>query len=267
LTDKDYDDLTAAMAAAVAGEPGIYSAAAIEPASGRRWLLNPQVLRSASLIKIFILAEAFRRIVRGELDPEEAVAIPAAEIVGGAGALEFAAPGTVRTWRQLLEAMIVESDNTATNMVIGRLGMASVNAMAAALGCTATALNRKMMDFAAAAAGQENYTTPAEVAAVLAKLYRGECVSPAADAAMVAILHRQEDRCKLPLLLPAAARVACKSGELERAEHDAGIVYGERCDYVLAVMSDELPDEGRGRGVIARLSRTVYDWFHNNIPE
>ncbi len=252
------------MAAAVAGEPGIYSAAAIELPAGRRWLLNPQRLRSASLIKIFILAEAFRRIDRGELDPDAAVAIPAEAIVGGAGQLEFAAPGTVRTWRQLLEVMIVESDNTATNMLIDRLGMESVNALAAALGCRDTVLRRKMMDFAAAAAGRENYTTPADVAAVLAMLYRHGCVSPAADEAMVAILFRQEDRCKLPLLLPAPARVACKSGDLEGAEHDAGIVYGEECDYVLAVMSDGLPDEERGRGVIARLSRTVYDWLHSN---
>jgi len=183
------------MAAVVAGEPGTYSAAVIDLATGRRWLLNPQRMRSASLIKLFILAEAFRRAGRGELALEEAVAVPEEAKVGGAGALEMSPPGTVRTWRQLLEAMIVESDNTATNLVIDRLGMDSVNALAAALGCGGTALRRKMMDFAAADEGRENYTTPAEVAAMLAMLYRGECVDPEADAAMVDILLRQEDLC------------------------------------------------------------------------
>ena len=265
--ERDEADLTAAMAAAVAGEPGTFSAAAVELASGRRWLLNPQRLRSASLIKLFILAEAFRRVRRGELDLTEAVTVPEEAKVGGAGALETSPPGTVRTWRQLLEVMIVESDNTATNLVIDRLGMASVNALAAALGCRDTVLRRKMMDFAAADEGLENYTTPADVAAILALLYRGKCVDPEADAAMVAILLRQEDLCKLPLLLPAPAKVACKSGELDGAEHDAGIVYGEGCDYVLAVMSDDLPDAERGRGVIAKLSRTVYDFMHSNSKE
>jgi len=56
--------------------------------------------------------------------------------------------------------------------------------------------------------------------------------------------------------------VGCKAGELDGAEHDAGIVYGEGRDYVLVVMSDDLPDAERGRGVIARLSRTVYDFMH-----
>ncbi len=259
---RQADDLAAVMAAAVAGEQGIYAAAAVELADGRRWLLNPRPLRSASLIKLFVMAEAFRRAGRGELDLEERVAVPPEARVGGAGALEHAPPGTARTWRELVEVMIVESDNTATNIVIDRLGMASVNALAAALGCRETVLRRKMMDFAAAAAGRENYTSPADVAAILTRIYRGECVAPAADAAMAAILLRQEDRCKLPLLLPAGTAVACKSGELAGAEHDAGIVYGPGGDYVLAVMSDGLADEARGRAVIARLSRTVYDWMH-----
>jgi beta-lactamase class A len=73
---RDRDDLSAVMAAVVAGEPGTYSAAVIDLATGRRWLLNPQRMRSASLIKLFILAEAFRRAGRGELALEEAVAVP-----------------------------------------------------------------------------------------------------------------------------------------------------------------------------------------------
>jgi len=259
---RENADLAAAMAAAVAGEPGTYSAAAIDLADGRQWLLNPRPMRAASLIKIFIMAEVFRRAEAGEMDLAAAVAVPAEAQVGGAGALEHAPPGTVRTWRELTEAMIVESDNTATNLVLGEVGMASVNALAAALGCRDTALRRLMMDFAAAAAGRENFTSAADVALALAKLYRREWISPAADEAMLDILLRQEDRCKLPLLLPAGARVACKSGELEGAEHDAGLIFGERCDFVLAVMSDGLPDAVRGQLAIARLARTVYDFLH-----
>ena len=236
-------DVAAAMAAAVADEPGIYAAAAVELAGGRRWLMNSRPMRAASLIKIFIMAEAFRLSEGNGLDLEEMVPIAATPAVGGAGSLQHAPPDTVKSWRELVELMIVESDNIATNLLIDRLGMAGVNALAAALGCRDTVLRRRMMDFAAAAAGRENHTSPADVALALEKLYRGEWISPAADAAMVAIL--------------------LKSGELEGAEHDAGIVYGEGCDYVLAVMSDGLPDPERGRGVIARLSRTVYDVLHN----
>lgn len=252
------------MAAALAGEPGIFSAAVEDLANGRRWLVNPRRMRSASLIKIFIMAEAFRLAVAGELDLTDTVTIKAADRVGGAGALEHAVPGTVKSLRELIEVMIVESDNTATNLVIDRLGLEGVNTLAGRLDCRDTVLRRKMMDFAAAGAGRENYTSPTDVTAVLARLYHRECVSPAADEAMLAILLRQEDHCKIPLLLPAGVAVACKSGELEGAEHDAGIVYGARRHYCLTVMSDELPDAERGRAAIARLARAVYDYWHQD---
>lgn len=257
------EELDVIMAAALAGEPGVFSAAAEELAGGRRWLVNPRRLRSASLIKIFIMIEAFRRAAGGELDLAERVTVRECDRVGGAGALEHAPPGTVRSLRELIEVMIVESDNTATNLMIDRLGFGGINALIGRLGCRDTALRRKMMDFAAARDGRENYTSPADVTAALARLYRRECVSNAADEAMLAILLRQEDRCKIPLLLPAGVAVACKSGELEGAEHDAGIVYGARRHYCLTVMSDGLPEAERGRAAIARLARAVYDYWHD----
>lgn len=255
-------ELEIIMAEALAGEPGQFSAAVEDLASGRRWLLNSQPMRSASLIKIFIMAEAFRRAELNQLDLSETLTVNAEDRVGGAGSLEHAPPGTVRTLRELVELMIIESDNTATNLLIDRLGMDSVNALIGRLGCRDTVLRRKMMDFAAAAAGRENYTSPSEIVATLAGLYRRQCVSPAADEAMVAILLRQEDRCKIPRLLPAGVAVACKSGELEGAEHDAGIVFGARRHYCLAVMSDGLADAERGRAAVARLSQAVYDYWH-----
>jgi beta-lactamase class A len=256
------DELMRIMAGIIAGEPGVFSAAVEDPVSGRRWLVNPRRLRSASLIKIFIMAEAFRLAAGGELDLDARLTVRAEDRVGGAGALEHAAPGTIKSLRELIEVMIVESDNTATNLIIDRLGMDAINTMIGRLGCRDTVLRRKMMDFAAAEAGRENFTSPADVTAVLSRLYRRECVTPEADEAMVAILLRQEDRCKIPLHLPAGVAVACKSGELEGAEHDAGIVYGSRRHYCLAVMSDELPDAERGRAAIARLARAVYDYWH-----
>lgn len=246
----------------LAGEPGCYSVAVKDLDTGRQWLRNPQPMRSASLIKIFIMIEAFRQAACGALTLGEKRPVTDDVKVGGAGPLEHAAPGTLKSWYELIDLMIVESDNTATNMLIDRLTMDSINATINRMGCRDTVLRRKMMDFASAAQGRENLTSVSDIVAALESLYCRRCLDPGRDAAMRGILKGQQDKCKLPLLLPEGIRLAHKTGELEGAEHDAAIVYSPRCDYIIAVMADDLPDALQGQQTIARLSRAVYDFLN-----
>jgi beta-lactamase class A len=245
----------------VSAEPGEYAVAVKDLSTGRRWALNPYPMRAASLIKIYIMVEAFRQHSLGSLALAEELAVTGDTRVGGAGPLEHAPIGTVKSCLELVELMITESDNTATNMLINRLTLPGVNETIQRLGCYDTVLQRKMLDFASAAQGRENFTSVTDVATVLEKLYHHRCLGKAADEAMLAIMLRQSDRCKLPLLLPPDIRIAHKTGELDGAEHDAGIVYSRKADYIVAIMSDHLPDEARGREVIAGISRTIYDFL------
>lgn len=253
------------LSEALIKEPGSYSIAVKNLDSGQYWAINSGPMRAASLIKIFIMVEAFNQSGRGHLDLTEKQVVTNAVKVGGAGSLEHAPDGTVKTWLELIELMIVESDNTATNMLIDRLTMANINTMIERLGCQDTVLQRKMMDFASAAQGRENFTSVTDVASVLEQLYFCRCLDTARDEAMLAILKRQEDKCKIPYLLPKDVTVAHKTGELDGAEHDAGIVYGPRYSYIIAVMADSLPDALRTQETIAGLSRMVYDFL--NIME
>lgn len=256
------DSLHAIVDKILTDEPGCYSVAVKDLAGGRQWEVNPHPMRAASLIKIFIMIEAFRQSACGSLNLGEKQLVTDAVKVGGAGPLEHAPAGTVKTWYELIDLMIVESDNTATNMLIDKLTMAGINAMIARLGGSDTVLRRNMMDFAAAEQGRENYTSVTDIGSVLEKLYSRRCLDPARDAAMLTILKGQQDKCKLPLLLPEEVRLAHKTGELDGAEHDAAIVYGPRCHYIIIVMTDDLPDVLQGQGTIARLSRAVYDYLN-----
>lgn len=237
---------------------GTFSLELILPDSGKKISYNSRVLPSASLIKVFIMAEAFRRAGSGHLALSDTAEVTPAVRVGGAGPLEHAAYGTSLTLLELIELMIIESDNTATNMLIQRLGMDAVNALADTFGCRHTFLGREMMDFSARAAGKDNFTTPADMNILLSRLYARQCIDPVSDQAMLAILMRQSDRCKLPLLLPQETAIANKTGELDGIEHDAGIVFA-RTPYILTIMTEHLPDEAAGRQAIAELSRLIYD--------
>ena len=247
-------------------EPGQYSLAIQDLAGNEVWPFRPARLRAASLIKIFIMIEAFRQAELGRLKLCDWTAVTDDVRVGGAGPLSDFPSGVKITWLEVIELMITESDNAATNLLIKALGMEAVNAQIARLGCKDTVLSRKMMDFASAEAGRENYTTPSEVTAVLAKIYRRDCLGSEMDEAMLDILKNQQDKVKLPLLLPPGTVVAHKTGELDKAEHDAGIIFTPAGDYVLSIMSDNLPDNLRGQEVIARLSRLIYDEFNQKTP-
>jgi beta-lactamase class A len=204
------------------------------------------------------MAEAFRRASIGCLDLSASAEVTPDVRVGGAGPLEHAAYGTSLELFELIKLMITESDNTATNILIKILGMDAVNNLAHTLGCHDTLLERHMMDFTARAAGRDNFTSPADMNILLSRLYAKDCIDPASDQTMLAILLRQTDKCKLPLLLPPGTVIAHKTGELDGIEHDSGIIYG-KTPYILTIMTENLPDEEQGRQTIAELSRIVYD--------
>ena len=245
-------------------EAGIFSLSVIDLASGQKWDHGSMPMRSASLIKIFIMVEAFGQISAGQLGTVEMLSFTEKERVGGAGLLQELPAGTTRTVLELVELMITESDNIATNLLIERLGMDRINARIQALECPESVLRRRMMDFDAAAAGLENLTSVIDVARVLAALHQGCCLDPASDRQMCDILERQTDRCKIPLLLPPDTICRHKTGELPGAEHDAGIILAADSCYVLAIMCDNLPDPAKGCQTIAELSRAVYDCMNAN---
>ena len=242
-------------------ESGTFAFAFIDLATGLAWNRNSQPMRSASLIKLFIMIEAFEQIRTGRLKPDEILSFREQERVVGAGLLQQFPAGTGRSVLELIELMIIESDNIATNLLMDKLGIARINGRIHSLGYKDTILRRKMMDFAAAEKGQENLTSVMDVATVLTQLQHSLCVDPDADSQMCAILERQTDRCKIPLLLPLSTICRHKTGELPGAEHDAGIISTGKGEYVLVVMSDNLADQEQGRSTIAQISREVYDWF------
>ena len=259
--NADFSDLPTRIATVVEKETGVFAVAVKDPRTGFHWSRNAFPMRSASLIKLFIMVEAFEQMKTAQLLSDTVLSFTESDRVAGSGLLQELPAGTSRTVLELVELMITESDNIATNLLIDLLGMSAINARIRALGCTDTILRRRMMDFAAAAAGRENTTSVTDVVHVLSLLHDARCVNPEADSAMRAILGRQTDRCKIPFLLPTAVTCQNKTGELPGAEHDAGIVLTPQGSYILAIMSDDLADSEQGCRAVAHISRSVYDWY------
>ncbi len=208
-----------------AGLPGEISVYGRDLATGEKWAYQADTpLVAASVIKLPILAEAFRQARDGLIAMDETFSIRPEQKMPSCGALTYLHDGLTVTLRDLCVLMIILSDNTATNLLIDRLGIESVNAFLREKGLEKTTLRRRLFDAEAAGRGLENTITAEEMGRLLEMLYRGECVSPAADAEMLGILRDQRLNGKIPFFLDDL-EIAHKTGEDDGITHDVGIVY------------------------------------------
>jgi len=156
--------------------------------------------------------------------------------------------------------MVAVSDNSATNVLIDRVGMPNVNVMLDSLSLTHTRLRRKMMDLEAAQQGRENISTPREMMTLLDAIYHGKVLDKKSTADFFTMLSTNKDSF-IPRELPADLKVANKPGELEAVRNDSGIVFVEGRPYVICVMTSFLRNERDGEEAISKISLDVWRMF------
>ncbi|MGI6238209.1 MAG: serine hydrolase [Christensenellales bacterium] len=194
-------------------------------------------LIAASVIKLFIMAEAFRQFESGAFDPREAFIITPEAKLPSCGALTYMHDHLRVTAMDLVTLMIILSDNTATNLLIDRLGMPAINALIADYGFSGCALNRKLFDREASLRGVQNYVTARGVGEFLLAIWERRLISPAASDRMLRILRDQRLNGKIPFFLDCP--VAHKTGEDDGITHDAAIVMSER-PFILVMLANEV---------------------------
>ncbi|MBD5092850.1 MAG: serine hydrolase [Subdoligranulum sp.] len=187
-----------------------------------------QPVIAASVIKLAVLTEAFRQMETGLARADEIFTVHRDDKLPSCGALTYLHDGICVTFLDLCVLMIILSDNTATNLLIRRLGIARINETLRALGLRKTTLRRLLFDSAASARGVENHITARETGQLLRLMYEGKAVSPGADSRMLSILSDQRLNGKIPFFLPRGVRAAHKTGEDSGITHDVGIIYAKR---------------------------------------
>ena len=219
---------------------------------------------TASTIKVLIMATAFREIDAGMVTKETPVRIHASDMVGGSDIYGYALAGSSFPLIELVNAMIRQSDNTASNALISYLGFDAINRTARRAGMLQTHLKRHFLDWTAIVKHNENVSTARDMASLLFKIERGsrEGLTTIASApscrAMIEIMLGQEDRDKIPRGLPKGTKIANKTGEITGVRSDVAIVepFGE-VPYVLVVLTKELRDYSAGIEAIARVAHDV----------
>jgi beta-lactamase class A len=244
-----------------AAAPGVVGIAIVDLGSGKRFGVNDDLLfPQGSAIKIPILIELYRRADRGEVKLADRLRVGRGDQVGGSGLLQyFADGGSELSLHDLAVAMIVLSDNSATNILIERLGMDRVSQTMAELGAKQTRLRRKMIRPAESARGNENISTPREAADLMVRLSRCDLpVSVASCAAIRTILEIPKSG-SFRDAIPGSVPVAWKPGGIEGAQTAWGLVSLPGAAYAIAIMINYGPDSMDPP--IREISSAAYRYF------
>ena len=241
---------------------------------------DTEPVRTASTIKLAIMAAAFDLTARGQAKWTELLTVTAAEKVSGSGVIGTElSDGVQLPLRDLVHLMIVLSDNTATNMILERITPDAVNAYLDRIGIPTTRSLRKIRGDGAelkpangwSAAGKlpENQrygigvSTPRDMVTIVERMERGSLVSPEASREMLVILKRCQDNSGIRRKL-GDLPVANKTGALDALRSDVGIVYTKAGRIAMAITVDgmaktDYSPNNPGSLLIADLAKLLAD--------
>lgn len=217
-----------------------------------------QSFSAASTIKLPILAAFYQAVDQGMVNLNESLTMTADLVAGEAGTMQYSPIGTQFSALETVTKMITISDNTATNMILDRLGgYDALNQRFQKWGLMQTKVNRWLPDL-----GGTNVVSPMDLVNVLILLERGELVSRRSRDRIFNTLTAVQNRQLLPQGLDDDAIIAHKTGTLGGILADVGLVdvpNGKR--YAIAIITERPRNDPQAGSLIQKISHLTYHHF------
>ncbi|MFT9848283.1 serine hydrolase [Aneurinibacillus sp. REN35] len=235
----------------------------------KQWRWNAgELFLAESLIKVPIMAAVFAAIEEKRIHLHEYVCVQKEEIVGGTGILQHLTPGIQMTIYDLLTLMIIQSDNTATNIIIELIGLENIRKTLMELEMKASQFHRKMMIYPAHIESK-NVINAHDASILLKKIATGTFLSRHVCGQMVQILKKQQFCDGLPSMLPVQYtnliggipkwKFASKSGWDDDRQHDIGILYIGQRTFTISVLSKG-SDALRAKQALGKIGLAVFEY-------
>jgi beta-lactamase class A len=213
-----------------------------------------------------VLVAFFQDVDAGKIYLDEKLTISPSNIGSGSGGMQYQPVGTQYSAINTATEMIINSDNTATNMIIERLGgKDELNRRFKEWGLDVTVINNPLPDLEGT-----NITSPRDLAMILVKVNQGELISLRSRDRLLEIMRQTRTRTLLPQGIEKDASIAHKTGDIGTVLGDAGIVdipTGKR--YIGSVLVKRSHNDYSARTLIQEISRTSYQhlkWYSPHPP-
>ncbi len=225
--------------------------------SGDTFSINEnQQFWAASVIKIPIIVELFRQAEDNSIDLEKKHSIKPENRVKGSGIAHLLDENSTYTAKDLAKLAIILSDNAATNEIVDLVGKENVENHIKKLGLENTTFKHKMM---IKAGKGPNLTTTKDIASLLEKLYKNELPS---SKDIVNILIETKLRDRIPKHIPNDIKIAHKTGSLQKAVHDVGIIYTSN-PFIFCFLSDDQEDKELTKDIIGKCTKLCFEYAQN----
>lgn len=271
--------LTQQVRTIAAGAPATVGVAAVDLKSGKSVVLRgDDRFPMGSIFKVPVALEFLRRVDAGEIRLADRITIPVAEFAPGFSPIRDNAHGqpVTMTNAELLAAMLRDSDNTAADYLLPRLGAARVTGRLRELGIKGIRVDRTERQMAhdifepggiaRFADDPRDTATPNGAIQLLRLIERGgEGLSPASHALVIKLMSdTTTGPNRLKAGLPPDTVLAHKTGTMRGTTNDIGIVVKDR--ILIAVFTKKAKDSedsAPAEKVIAEIAKTVYAAMKN----
>ncbi|MCI0332274.1 MAG: serine hydrolase [Planctomycetes bacterium] len=230
---------------------------------------------TASLIKFPVMIAAYDAIEKGKLSLDDMIELKKEDMVPGSGVLtSHFSPGTKISLRDAIHLMMVYSDNTATNLVLDKLGLSATNELMESLGCPETRINSKVFRANTSIARDRSKayglgsTTARDMVKLAGQLYDKKLVSERASKQMLDHMFACEDKIKVPRKLPPSTRVAHKTGSVNLSRTDAGVMETPSGSIAFCILTtnnqdQRWTDDNEGDLFCAEIGSAIYQHFNS----
>ena len=246
--EKTMTGLEQVLAGQLSEYEGEWSVYVKNLSTDEAFVLNDQPMKSASVMKLFIMGTVYKAFECGELERTEEI-------------------------MSLMNKMISYSDNASSNELLSRLGSGSyadgiekVNAFIKEYGFSDMTMEYNGFDDSATIMDPEhfNQVTAKDCGKLLEDIYRRIWVSRGVSNEIEDMLLAQQTRYKIPAGLPESVLCGNKTGEMDATENDAAIIYAKDCDYILVVLSNGWSSKDQAITRIQSVSSLVYDYLNGD---
>lgn len=167
---------------------------------------------------------------------------------------------------ELMVIMLIQSDNTAANKIIDRLGMEQINEDIKSMELKNTKLNRKTADERMLDVNIENMTSAYDLCMMWKHLYNGTFLNKENGQMLIDILERQQIKNKLALYIQddLKSEISSKTGDKLSVENDTEYIHNEKGNFTFTVLSEKVPNSVYGTITLAKCGKMMWDEITNN---